>query len=445
MKKVLLLLAVVVFFAFTLYGQNKNSYSLQEAMDYGVKNSYNVKTAAIDYEIAKKKVKEIITIGLPQVNGEVDYNDFTQVPVMLLPGEFIMGHAGKGQYFPLKFQQKYNFTPKITATQLLFDGSYIVGVQASKMYQQLSEQGIKKSEIEVRSAIAQSYYLILVANENKKIIQTTLENIDKILNETVQIQKNGFMEETDVDQLKLMKSNLTNTLNKIIRQEQVAQVLLKFQMGINVDDPISLSDSLSSLILKNGDESVLNKELDIKNIIDYKMLLTTENLKNLNLRKEKFGYLPSLIAIFTYQKTGQNNNFSDLGKVFYPSTMWGLTLKIPILDCGTKHFKIAQAKLDIEKTKIQEKQVEQGLKLDLITAKSNFSSALDNYRKESDNRELAKKIYNNTIIKYKNGVASSLELTQVHNQYLTSEGNYYNAIFEVLNTRIKLDKALGNF
>ncbi|MDP4265893.1 MAG: TolC family protein [Bacteroidota bacterium] len=452
MKRVLLIVLFAVFLiSVNLFAQNKNTFSLKEAMDYGLKNAYNNKTANLDYESAKKKVKEIITIGLPQINAGIDYNDFIQVPQVPLPESFSylinsFMPPGSPPQKTMSFQMEYNLNPKINVSQIIFDGSYIMGLQASKIFQQFYAQGVKKSEIETRAAIAQSYYLVLVANENKKILSSTLEDLDKTLNETTQIQKNGFIEETDVDQIKLLKLNLSNTLNKITRQEQIAESLLKFQMGMKIDDNIILSDSLAGLLISNSSEEILQKNLELKNHIDYQMLTTNETLKNLNLKKEKFGYLPSLIAIFSYQQTTQNNTFNLLtsNAVWYPTTMWGLSLKIPVFDCGTKYFKIQQAKLDIEKTKVQQIQLEEGLKMEVQTSKSNFSSALDTYKKEVDNKELANKIYSKTLIKYKNGVSSSLDLTQAHNQYLTTEANYCNSVFELLNAKTKLDKALGN-
>lgn len=464
MKKRLIIVGLLsgLLYVSTTMAQNetKKTFSLKQAQEYAVKEAYAVKSAEYDLEMSKKKVKEIVTIGLPQVSGDASLQDFLNIPVQVMPnflspavtGVLVangilppsaMDQPANPAYIEAKFGTKYSTKLGVTASQLLFDGSYVVGVQASKIFVAMSTKSLEKSEIETRENVAQTYYLVLVVKENEKILETSLSNLTKTLGETTQIQKNGFLEETDVDQLQLLVSNLTNTVNKIKRQSEVAMSLLKMQMGIKLEENIELTDSLNGILLQTSAEDLLSKELDVKKHIDYQIISTTETLKQLNLRKERYGYIPSMAAFYTYSKTASASELT-LDK-WYPTSLLGVSLKVPIFDSGQKMFKIQQAKLDVLKTQNLQNQVEQGLKLEVISQKSNYNNALDSFKKEEENMVLAKKIYDRTLIKYNEGIVGSMDLTQAHNQYLTSQTSYFTAVFELLNTKSKLNKALNNY
>jgi len=283
----------------------------------------------------------------------------------------------------------------------------------------------------------------LVARENKKILDASLENLKKTLEQTTQIQKNGFLEETDVDQLKLLVSNLTNTVSKITRQSELALNLLKFQMGIKLEETIELSDSLNGILVQETATDISKNQFDFKKHIDYQILSNTENLKKLSLRKERYAYLPSLAGFYSYSRSSSSSKL-DL-KQWFPTSVMGLSLSVPIFDSGQKYFKIQQAKLDLIKIKNTEAQVEQALKLDVLTQKSNYNNALETLTKEKENLVLSKTIYDRTLIKFNEGISSSADLTQAHTQYLTSQANYFSAVFELLNSKSKLNKSLNNY
>jgi outer membrane protein TolC len=255
----------------------------------------------------------------------------------------------------------------------------------------------------------------------------------------------GFNEEQDVDQLKLTVNNLQNLKNRSQNQVELSYRMLKFQMGYDIDKPIEIADNLNTILLELNAENSLSKELSVQKNADYLLLETQKKLMELNLRKERFGYLPSLAAFFTHQQSAFRNEFNFFeNKPWYPSTIWGLKLKIPIFDSGIKMSKTSQAKIDIEKIENQKIQLESSLKLKAYAAQTDFYSALEKYNNEKENILLAEKIYNKTLIKYKEGIASSMELTQAHNQWLTAQGNYISSMYELLNAKNQLDKILNN-
>ncbi len=421
------------------------AYSLKEAQEYALKNSYAVKNAQADVKIAEKKIFETTTLGLPQVNGEVNFQNFIDIPTQVLPANAFNPMGNPNDLIALRFGTSYNTNAGFTASQLIFDGSYIVALQASRSYAMVSKLSLNKTENEVKETVAQAYYTVIVAEENKKVLQQSLDNMNKILKETEAVYKSGFAEEQDVDQMKVSVATLNNSLNRLNKQTELAYKLLKLQMGIDIEAEISLTDNLNSLVMENTGETLLAAEFKYSDNLDYKLLQTQAHLAKLSLRRERYGYLPSLGAFFTHQQNALRNNFDVFeNKPWYPTTIWGLKLTVPIFDSGTKSAKIGQAKQEYAKLLNTQKQIEQSLKIQSESAKVDFSSAMERYITEKENLLLTEKIYNKTVIKYKEGLASSLELAQAQSQFLTTQGSYVNAMLDLLNSKAKLEKIVKN-
>ena len=420
------------------------SFSLKQTQEYAMANNYQTKNAATDIEKAKKMVLQTTAIGFPQINASVSYQDFIDIPTQLIPGEFFGEPAGT--FIPVQFGTTYNGSGSITASQLLFDGSYVVGLQAVRTYLDLSKKALEKSEIEVREAVAQSYYLVLVAQENKKILDSTLLITKNAFEQTKQYQLNGLLEETDVDQLQLLVSNLENKQNMVSRQIEIAYNMLKFQMGLELKNNIQLTDNLNDIVKIALAQNLVTQDFDFKKHIDYRSLVTMEAADRLLLKKDQFGYLPSLNCFITTSRNAYRSdfNFFTSKAPWFKTTIFGVNLSLPIWDSGIKHFKIQQDKLELQKHGVEMTQAQQGLTLSVQNTKAQMKTYSDQYLTEIKNMELAKKIYNKTLIKYKEGVSSSIDLTQIQNQYLATQGNYFNVILQLLNSNSNLNKALGN-
>ncbi len=432
-----------------LYAQEKKSagaYSLKDAQEYALKNSYAVKNAQADVKIAEKKIFETTTIGLPQVKGEINFQNFIDIPTQVLPANAFNPMADPKELVPLRFGTDYNTNAGLTASQLIFDGSYIVALQASRSYAMVSKLSLSKTENDVKEAVAQAYYTVIVAEENKKVLQQSLDNMNKILKETEAIYKSGFAEEQDVDQMKVSVATLTNSLNRLNKQTELAYKLLKFQMGLDVDAEITLTDNMRSLISDNTAETLATTEFKYSDNLDYKLLQTQAHLAKLSLRRERYGYLPSVGAFFSHTQNALRNDFDifDKDKKWFPTTLWGLKISIPIFDSGMKGAKISQAKQEYAKILNTQKQIEQSLKIQSESAKADFTTAMERYMIEKENLNLTEKIYNKTLIKYKEGLASSLELAQAQGQFLSTQGNYVNAMLDLLNSKARLEKIMNN-
>ncbi|MBE0660920.1 MAG: TolC family protein [Bacteroidales bacterium] len=456
-KLILLGTACIIQFSAFAQNQESRSFNLQQAGEYAVKNSYSVKNALADREIARKTIWETTAIGLPQISGTVNYQNMVDIPTMLMPDFLTSAVVGVNQglfgldpigpvpeagFFPVQFGATHNADWGVTATQLLFSGEYIVGLQASRIFYDLSEKALLKSQNDIRESVAKSYYLVLVAEESYKILQEMVANTVLIRKEMEAMLKVGFIEDTDVDQMLLLEANLQNTLNNLATQVEIANRLLKFQMGINLNETIVLTDKLSDMLDMDGIVQVMIKDFQLASNIEFQLMETQEGLAELSLRRQNSTYLPSVAAFATYSESGMNNKFElfDSSQDWFPTTIVGLSINIPIFSSGMRMAQVSKARLELEKTRTIKTQVSEGLQLNFQQSLLNLRTAHDTYQTEKKNLELSERIFNKTTIKYREGIASSLDLTQVQNQLLSTQTNYFRAMVDMLNAKAELEK-----
>ena len=445
MKRTLLIAFIIIYAHTSLIAQMDSlgidsvkihRLSLDDAVAYAVEHNYQNQNSKIDIEIAKKKIWETTAIGLPQVEATGDYQNMIKIPSQIMPGEFNMDNPGEP--FPVQFGQQHSVTGAITATQLIFSGEYIVGLQASKIFLELSKQSYSKSTKVIKEMITKSYYLALIVDEYIKILDETNNNLEVLLHEIEESHRLGFVEDIDVDQLKLTKQNTENSILSFKNQKEYTRRLLKFQLGVDYKDSIVFIDSIQTFLDKLDFEEILYKEFDLNKNIDYKLIKTQEGLAILNLKREKSAYLPQLSAFFTHSQASYSNEFNSLGDEWYPSTIIGLQLKIPIFSSGSRRSKVQQKKLELTKTQNTKLELEQNLKLSVEQSRNDFIDAKNTYNRQKESMELSRKINKKTEVKYKNGMASGNDLMLTQNQYLAGLNAYYQAVNQLLNTRASL-------
>ena len=322
------------------------------------------------------------------------------------------------------------------ATQLIFNGEYIVGLQASRVYKSLSEKSLVSSELKTIEMVATSYYLVLVLEENILILKESATLVSKTLNEITKMFEQGFVEDTDVDQMKINLATLETSIVSLEGQRNVAHQLLKLQMGVEIEKPMVLSDSISGIIHKG--EYTSEPSFTLEKSINYQLLETQENLMLLSLKREKWKFLPTISAFYQHQELLDEPAFN-----FMPKDLVGITASIPLFTSGQRLSKIKQAQLDLDKTRLTKEQASAGLILEFNTALNTYQTAQKNYNTNKESMELSQKIYNKSIIKYKEGIISSLDLTQSQNQYLTAQGKYYASVVEFMNAKAALDRILA--
>ncbi|GAB4250666.1 MAG: TolC family protein [Vicingaceae bacterium] len=438
---------LLVFAASINLGLSQDStqtFTLEQAQAYALEHNYEYVNKEKDVLIAKRKVWETTAIGLPQVNAQADFKNFLDIPTTVVPANAFNPMAPAGELVGLKFGTDYNTTATLSVSQLVFDGSYIVGLQASKTYRDLSAIQLQKSLVEVKEDVAQAYYTVLLAEENLKILDSSLTKVMSLLDETQKIFEQGLVEEQNVDQLKLTKQNIENTLQNAKNQYQLAKNMLKFKIGYPINNPIVLVDKKEKFTkdLSFQIQDTFNPSASL----DYKLALTNEHLMKLNWRKEKYSFLPSISAFFSHQQQNLSNDFEifNSGTTWYPATLWGVTVKLPIITSGMRLAKMSQAKLDFQKAQTQTEQAEQALMLKYQSLKADLENAYKTYLNEKENLKLAEKIQRNTTLKYKEGMASSMDLTQAQNQYLTTEGRYIQSLLNVMIKQSELNKLLNS-
>lgn len=423
--------------------ENKSSFNLKEAQSYAIENNYKNKKARLDIDIAKKKVWETTAAGLPQVNANAKLQKFLDIPVSVAPASSFNPNAPDGELVELQFGLDYNNSYGISASQLIFDGSYIVGLQAAKTYKNLSISNQIKTEIELNEGVKQAYFTVLVAEENTSVLKKSKEAVDAILAETTAYYKEGLVDEESVDQLTLTANELKTGVGIAEGQVDFARKLLNLQMGLDIASKITLTDDLDVFI---GEVQTKTEAIDFKveNHVDYNLIETNMKLMKLNLRKEKYSFLPSVNVFLSHEQQNMNDQFDAFsGGRWYPTTVVGAQMTLPILTSGSRLSKMSQAKIEYEKSEISAKEVEQSLLYQTQVAQSQYETSFETYLNQKANMELAKKIYDKTILKYKEGVSSSLDLSQTQNQYLSAEGNYIKSLLDLLTAKSELQKSYG--
>lgn len=425
----------------TLKAQQTESYqfSLQQAIDFALKHQSAVLNADIDVQIAKNKVNETTSMGLPQVSTNFSFQDFVKVPTSLIPGEFFGEPAGT--FIPVQFGVKYQSTLGLEASQLLFDGSYLVGLQASKTYKELSIRNSKRTKIETAVAVTKAYYSVLVSNEQLNLLDANLLRLKKSLNDTEAYFKNGFVEKIDLDRLKVLSNNLETERQNVIRLLDLNTKLLKFQMGMPIEIGLKLTDGIADIQIDT--EVLLPDSNAYSNRVEYSLLQTQKKLNELNLKRYKSEFLPSIVAFGSTSSIYQNNDFSQLYDKRFPTTVVGLRLSLPIISGGQRIFKIKSAALEVKKSANDLSNAKNGINLEIAHAKTSYQNGYQSLENQKRNMELSKEVLRVAKIKYEQGVGSSLEVTSAETALKESQNNYINALYDLLINKVNLDRALG--
>jgi outer membrane protein len=419
----------------------KLSFGLKEAQDYAVKNNPSVKGVRYDADAAALQTKQLIGIGLPQLNGSVEYQNFLNLPTSIVPGEFV---GAPGQDLRLQFGVPQQMTAGLSASQLLFDGSWIVGLEASKAYARLQQQQVALSERDVRKNVMDAYGLVLIAQEGLALLEQSRTELQQTLTESTLLLKEGFLEAQTIDQLQLNLNDLDNRIANSQAQITLAKNLLKFNMGFPLDKEIALTSTSEELLMDNTSE-ILSNTFNPESTLDFQLAKTGLGMQELSLKNEKAKVLPNLVAFYSLQTQALRRefNFQDTSQPWFPVQLWGVKLNVPIFSGGQRYYSIEKAKVNVYKTTESVNAAKEGLSLEYFTAKTEYQNALGNYNLTKSNFQLAQKIQNTTLIKFKEGVASSFDLSQSNSQVLLAQGNYVQSMLALLNAQTKLQKTLN--
>ncbi len=436
----------ILFFPLALWAQDKPAMqlSLQQAKDYAIQNSYEAKGAVIDIKQADKDIWMATARLLPQVNAEVAFNNFIDLPTSLIDATLFGAPAGTPAQ-PVQFGQPYTMDVGGTVSQVLFNGSYIIGLRGAKGLQKLQASKGNMINYNVAAAAEQNYYTALVAAENVAILSSNLKNLEKTLSETTALFQNGFAEQMDVDQIDLLVTNMRTQISMATRQAEAAKNLLKYTIGMDVDTEVTLTDGLETMWKTADPEKLLTQEFSVEKNINYDIVSQDVKMHKYLTQLEQSKYMPTLAAYYSYkqQAFGNEFNFFSSAGTWFPNSLWGISLKIPIWDNLGNLASIQKAKLEEQRKRDQLFNVKEGLKLKYKTSRDSYVSAMEQLANAERGLKLAQSIRATILVKYNEGMSTSMDLTQAENQLAQAQGDYINKLFATMDAKLSLSRSFN--
>jgi len=438
-------LAVVLFIFFSggnVKAQTNNSelkLSLKEAQDYAIQNNKMMISSRMDVEASKIAVWETISKALPQIDMTGSFTDNLKLMTTLLPGDFF---GRPGEKVPVTFGSQFNSGASVQASLLLFNAPLYIGIETTKLANKLSQENLAKTELDTRESISSAYYLILVSEESLKVLDGNIKNLTETLKSTRAMLSAGMAESTDVDQMVSNVTMVENTRSSMLRTVELNYNILRFQLGVNVDTPITLTETLETLTTGINVEALVAQEFDHKQNVNYRLIEGQEQMSALALKTQKASVLPTLAGFYNYGTNGMGDKVSE--QRWFQNSMTGLQLSIPIFGSGQRYSAIKKAQINLEKAKTTNDMVTEQLLLQEKQLRYNLLNANLQYKSQKDNIDVSKRVYASTENKYRQGMASSLDLTQSNSLYLQAQTNYISALMNLLQTKLALDKLLNN-
>jgi len=446
-------------------GNQTYNFSVADCINYAYEHQHDVINSKLDVTSANYHVKEIIGQGLPQINGAASFQDYIKSPEILFP-DFIsqpvytilnnekVVNSGTNKVIPAtppytpqaqKFSlyQKYNSSVGANFTQILFDPNYIVGLQGRKTYKQLYERSYTRTKIEANVNVTKAYYQVLVSVEQLKLLQANINELKQQLDETAARNKQGFVEKIDVDRLTVQYNSLITNRENTVRLLALNYELLKFQMGMPIDNELTLTDKLEDVQLDAGLADAVTDTAVYHNRIEYGLLETQKKLNEYELKSKRGQFLPKLTANGTFSATYQNNSFGDLYSPNYPLSYVGLSLTIPFYTGGQHLNQVRQSQITVLKSQNDLYDMKNTINLQVSQARTSFINGLQSLNDQKKNMALAEEVLRVSKIKYEQGVGSSIEVTQAETAVQEADNSYIQGLYDALVSKVDLDKAYG--
>jgi len=440
--RIFIILFSVSFFGFS---QEVNiGYTLNEAIAFALENNYSSINAERDITDAQKQKWETIASGLPQLTADVNYQNQLKQPVSLIPAEFFGGEPGEFQ--PIIFGQAQQASATATVRQQIFDGSYIVGVQATKAFLSYSRNNKEKTQQDVRKAVVEAYGNVLLAQESVTILQKNLDALQSNLYETQKLYENGLAEEENVEQLQITFSTVESQLKNAQRLQKITLQMLNLVMGLPIEKDTQLKEDLNDLAQAFVDPAVIDSPFTMENNVDYKLANNLNEQRYYELKLAKSRALPTLNAFANYGTAAFSNSFTFFNgdQQWFDSSILGFDLNIPIFSSLKRSASTQRAKIALEKAKTQLTETQERIRLQLEKAKSDYLLAIEQYATTQKNLNLAERIEQKNQIKYREGIASSFELRQAQTQLYTAQQEYLQSMVDVINAKTELEVIANN-
>lgn len=442
------------------HAQHQNfTFTVKEAQKYALQHNKTLMNAKSDILSAEEQIKESKGAGLPQVNGSMDYmTNFNYEFEFNIGGgnaqppdiNFSLLDAGDLEVLKLLDQMfgssdgniivmEDQANAKVQISQLLFSGQYWVGVQMAKIGKEIAKKNLSLTELDVKQNVINSYYLILVSETLLDIIISNENDLKEVLKHTSDMFNAGLAERTDVDQIRISLSQIENSKKAMERNLQLNYNMLRFSMGIEAGDEIVLTEKLDDILVGISQKQMWNLGLEITNNPTYQIMLSQEDIGRKNVEMQKWAFAPTLSGFYSYTEKILTTSF-DLS----PKNAAGINLNIPVFSGFTKKAQMSQAKIELDKISRNKSLLEEQLLIQEKQLIFNLNNAYENYITQKENVDVAKRVYQNNYNKFKQGILSSLNLTQANMNYLQAENNYVSSVHQLLQSKLELDKLYNN-
>ncbi len=460
MKTKLIGVIVLIITSSQVFAQTDSyNFTLQEAIEYAMTNQNAIKNAELDRQISVSKVKETYAIGLPQVTGKASVQKNFDIPTQVLP-DFISPAVygvlmentvrdGNGNLItmpsefgsiPAQFGTTYNMSYGLEVSQLLFDGNYLLGLKAANVYKDLTVKALKRTKIETSIAVTKAYYSVLVTEKGIELLDANIIRLKKTLDDTKAYYDNGFAEKVDADRLTVIYNNLITERQNLQRVYELTFNLLKFQIGMSTTSDLKLKDKLDNVMMQEVNTS---ETINVESRVEYQLMKTQMRLMELDYKRNNVSRAPTLVAFGAFSKNAQNNDFSALTDKFFPTSIVGINLTVPIIGSGKKWQQANQAKLALKKTENDMGNLQNALTLESKSALTTYNNNVGQLQNQTKNMELATEVLRVSKAKYDQGVGSSLEVVTAETAKKEAENNYISALYNALIAKVELDKAYG--
>jgi outer membrane protein len=478
-RKIIILLTALITLGIFTQGicqdqEERLVLDLQGAVDHALSYNKSLKNARLEVERSRKTIWESIAMGLPQVDGTVDYMSYFNYELA-----FNFGGGEAPSFTPEQLQDAYNqttsvfpfytqndvamlgantyyeaqlqsmlppttillsdqSTAKLQVSQLIFSGQYIVGIQTAKLAQKISEQTLEFNELNIKESVISSYYLVLITEESLGILKQNLENLEDTYKQTQNMFNAGMAEQTDVDQIRVTVNQLSNSVNALNRNLELNYNMLRFQLGLDSNVELELTENLESLFTRMQAETALALPFSIENNVSYQISKTQEQINEKMLSLEQWNYAPTINGFYNY-----NAKILTSGFDMNPNNLVGLNMSVPIFSSGMRKARVDRARIDYNIAQTNLDIMQDQLTLQEKQYRYNLQSSLENYQTQQENVEVAQRVYDSYRRKFEQGMITSLDLTQANSNYLDAESNYLTAMMEVMNARLALDKLMN--
>ncbi len=441
MKKKLL----YIFFLAGLIGFAQDtpaSFSLNEAVEWGMNYNRTLKRATIEVQKAHKEKWKTLSIGFPQINANLIYQNNIEQPVSLIPAQFFGGQAG--EFAEVIFGTKQTAIGTVELNQLIFDGTYVVGVQGIRHFIETAENVLEKTQIEVKKAIVTSYVNALVARESLAVLKKNALALEKNIEEAHQLYKNGFTEEETVEQLRLTLSSLNSQIRYLSKSTDLANNVFKLLLGIELTENFDFSNSLEELATLHLLEE--DPTASYENNIDIRLAENELTSEGFLYRLERAKGLPSFSAFLNGSYMGNNDefDFTNSSQKWFGSSAFGFKLRVPIFSSFGRMASAQKAKLSVLQAETKLIEVKAQIYVDWQNALNNYALAKEEHATALENLSLAERIEKKNTTKFFEGLSGSFDLRQAQLQLYQAQQNAIQGMRNVILEKTILDTIINN-